>query len=158
MSGGVLGLDLAASYGWAYVDHTGAYVASGHRQVAADSSLGRRAYYLKQSICDLITEYAPDWIAIEAPIHAGKITHFRTARSLYVYAGAAEEVSYLRELGFIEFPRSTCCKAVLGFGNAKKEDGVKFARSLKPSLQSDDEADAILVALTGHKRRIARAA
>lgn len=158
MQRGVLGLDLAANYGWAYVDGQGRYVASGHAKVAADTNLGRRAYFLRQAIADLVTDYRPDWIAIEAPIHAGKMTHLRTARSLYVYAAAAEEVAYLRELGFIEFPRSTCCKAVLGFGNAKKPDGLAFARGFKPSLQSDDEADAILVALTGHTRRTARAA
>ena len=153
MSGGCLGLDLAAAWGWSYIDATGRFVASGHQKVAPGTSLGRRAYFLKQAILDLVTEHNPAWIAIEKPIHAGKMTHFATARALYVYAAAAEEVAYLREIGFHEFARSTCCKEVLLDGRAKKPDGVAFAKTLKPTITSDDEADAILVALTCHRHR-----
>jgi Holliday junction resolvasome RuvABC endonuclease subunit len=154
MRGGILGLDLAGRTGWCYVDAAGFYVASGHFKLTPATPLGGRVFYLRQKISDLATERTPDWIAIEKPIHNGGRTGLAVARALYSYAAAAEEVAYLHEIGFMEFARSTCCKVILGSGRAKKPDAVAFARRLKPSITSEDEADSILVGLTCHRHRV----
>lgn len=149
----ILALDLARHYGWAVVDAAGQYVASGARELPTAPTSGAQMHMLSMSIADLIDEYAPEWVAIEKPIHTGKFTSFQTARNLYSYAAIAGMVAHIRELGFVEIGRSTCCKLVLGDGRAKKAAGVVFARQFKPLLNSDDEADAVLVAMAAHKLR-----
>lgn len=158
MSGGVIGLDLAQRYGWAAVDVYGRLTASGHRDLRSDLSLGERCHQLTMSIADLVTEYRPDFLAIEKPIHAGRFTAFATARALYAYAACAEMVAHIHQVGYAELARSTCTKRVLGNGRADKAAGVLFARHFKPLLNSDDEADAILVAFAAHGMREGRAA
>lgn len=149
----ILAFDLARRYGWAVVDSNGAYVASGCRELAALVLDGEQYHRLALSIADLVDQYAPEWIAVEKPIHTGRTTSIQTARALYCYAGIAAMTAYLREIGYVELARSSCCKQILGSGLATKADGVAFARQYKPGLASEDEADAILVALTAHKSR-----
>ncbi len=148
MTHGVLGLDLAKSYGWAYVSDDGHYVASGHR-VLRTVDRGEAAQQLQLSISDLVTEFAPDFIAIEKP-HS---PHYGAARNLFGYATIAHLVAHVRELGFAELGRAECYKSVVGKGNAKKAAAVEWARQFKPLLNSDDESDAILVAFAAHKLR-----
>jgi Holliday junction resolvasome RuvABC endonuclease subunit len=147
LAGGVLGLDLARSYGWAYLDPQGRYVASDHRHL--DGKLGEKSHHLHLSIADLVTRYSPDWVAVEQP-HS---PHYGAARTLFAYAAIAALVAHVRECGYVELGRAECCKAVLGAGRISKEDGIHYCQRFKPSLTSDDEADAILVALTAHQRR-----
>lgn len=148
MTHGVLGLDLAAKYGWAYVSDDGRYVASGHRELRA-ADHGARAHQLQLSISDLVTEFAPDFIAVEKP----NSHHYGAARSLFGYATIAHWVAHVRELGYAELVRGECYKSVVGKGNAKKIAAVEWARQFKPLLNSDDEADAVLVAFAAHKMR-----
>lgn len=147
-AGGVLGLDLARDWGWAVVDANGNYVASGHRKLTG-ADRGQEAHQLSMSIADLVTEYVPDWIVIEKP-HSH---HYGAARNLFGYATVAHHVAHIRQLGFHEIARADAYKRVVGKGNAEKVAGVIFARQFKPLLNSDDEADAILVAMAGHKLR-----
>lgn len=154
LSGGVLGLDLARKYGWAYVDATGAYVASGHRELSAADPIGRQMHRLSMSIADLIDEFHPEWVAVEKPILTGKFTSFDTAVKLMGYAAVASLVAEVREVGFQAVPRSSACKAVVGKGKIAKAEGVLHVRQhYEPLCNSDDQADAILVALTAHKWR-----
>ena len=148
--GGVLGLDLARAWGWAVVDAQGAYVASGHRMLRGNDR-GQNAHQLSLSIADLVTEYAPDWLIIEKP-HS---PHYGAARNLFGYAMVAHHVAHIRELGFQEIARADAYKRVVGKGNAKKVSGVLYGRQFKPLLNSDDESDAILVAMAGHQMRSA---
>jgi len=145
---GVLGLDLARKYGWAYISPNGTYIASGHR-LLSNGSRGEQANQLQNSIADLVTEYGPDWIAIEKP-HS---PHYGASRNLFGYAMIAHWVAHIRELGFVELSRSECYLSIVGKGNAKKASGVLFGRQFKPLLNSDDESDAILVAMAAHKLR-----
>ena len=146
---GVLGLDLARKYGWAIVDADGSYVASGHRELINTADRGHQAHQLANSIADLVTEYAPDWIAVEKP----NSRHYGAARNLFGYAMIAHMVAHIRELGFVEIVRSDAYKRVVGRGDAAKLVGVMFGRQFKPLLNSDDESDAILVAMAAHKMR-----
>jgi Holliday junction resolvasome RuvABC endonuclease subunit len=145
---GVLGLDLAAKYGWAYVDSAGRYVASGHRELRK-ADRGACAHQLQQSISDLVTEFCPDFIAVEKP----NSRHYGAARNLFGYATVAHWVAHVRELGYAELVRGECYRLVVGKGNAQKIAGVEWARQFKPLLNSDDESDAILVAFAAHKLR-----
>jgi len=146
--GGILGLDLAKEWGWAVVDPDGKYVASGNRKLRG-TDRGEDAYQLALSVSDLITEYAPDWVIIEKP-HS---PHYGAARNLFGYAMVAHHVAHIRQLGFQEIARADAYKRVVGKGNAKKVAGVLFGRQFKPLLNSDDESDAILVAMAGHQFR-----
>lgn len=148
LAGGILGLDLALKYGWAVVDPCGRYVASGHRSLRIGDR-GEQAHQLSQAIADLVTEYGPDWIAIEKP-HS---PHYGAARNLFGYAMIAAQIAHIRELGFYELSRAECYLSMVGKGNAKKVAGVTFGRQFKPLLNSDDESDAILVAMAAHKLR-----
>lgn len=152
--GGILGCDLARRWGWAYVGPDGRYIASGHRELRNGAERGEQAHQLAMSIADLVTEYAPDWIAIEKP-HS---PHYGASRNLFGYAIVAHMVAHIRELGFVEIGRTDAYKAVVGQGNAQKISGVMFARQFKPLLNSDDEADAVLIAMAAHKRRSMRRA
>ena len=147
-SGGILGLDLAKQWGWAVVDADGHYVASGHRKLCGIDR-GQDAHQLSLSIADLITEFGPDWVIIEKP-HS---PHYGAARNLFGYAIVAHLVAHIRQIGFHEIARADAYKRVVGSGNAKKVDGVLYGRQFKPLLNSDDESDAILVAMAGHQQR-----
>lgn len=147
--GGVIGLDLARLWGWAAVDHDGVYLGSGHRSILAGASRGAQAQQLQLAVADLVTRFRPTQIAIEKP-HSH---HYGASRNLFGYAMVAHWVAHIRELDFIELGRSECYLSVVGKGNAKKLSGVMFARQFKPLLNSDDEADAILVAMHAHKLR-----
>lgn len=154
MRSGILGLDLARKYGWAYIGPDGGYIESGARELDSAAPIGEQMHRLSMSISDLIDEFAPDWVAIEKPIHGGKFTAFGTALKLYGYAAVAAMVTHIHELGFVQLQRSSCCKAILGSGKAKKADGIAYVRrNFVPLCNSDDQADAILVALTAHKMR-----
>lgn len=148
MTAGVLGLDLAKSYGWAVVGQDGAYVDSGHRMLTG-TDRGQHAHQLALAVADLVTEHSPDWIAIEKP-HS---PHYGASRNLFGYAMVAHMVAHIRELGFVEIARADAYKRVVGKGNAKKVSGVLFGRQFKPLLNSDDESDAILVAMAAHQMR-----
>jgi len=147
--GGVLGLDLARKWGWAAIGPGGDYVASGHRALRVGADRGEQAHQLQNSIADLVTKYGPDWIAIEKP-HS---PHYGASRNLFGYAMIAHWVAHIRELGFVELSRAECYLSIVGKGNAKKASGVLFGRQFKPLLNSDDESDAILVAMAAHKLR-----
>jgi len=152
--GGVLGLDLACKWGWAYVEPLdGAYAASGHRKLWIGDH-GQQAHQLAMAIADLVTEYAPDWIAIEKP----NSHHYGASRALFGYATIAAMVAHIREVGFVEITRADAYKRIVGAGNAKKISGVMFGRQFKPLLNSDDESDAILIALAAHQMRERKAA
>jgi Holliday junction resolvasome RuvABC endonuclease subunit len=148
MTAGVIGLDLARKYGWAYISRDGEYIASGH-EALPQTERGHQAHCLQLKIADLVQEYCPHWIAIEKP-HSH---HYGASRNLFGYAMVAHMVAHIRELGFVEIARSEAYKSVVGKGNAKKVSGVEFGRQFKPLLNSDDESDAILIALAAHKMR-----
>lgn len=149
---GVLGLDLAARWGWAYIGPDGSYRKSGVRQLRASDGRGERMHVLMTSIADLVTRFGPDFVVVEAPI---KRTGYPTARSLYGYAACAEIVAHVREVGYAEMTRAECLQLV-GTQKGGKAPGVSFCRQFKPDLTDDNEADAILVALAAHERRESR--
>jgi Holliday junction resolvasome RuvABC endonuclease subunit len=147
---GTLGLDLARAWGWAVVSPSGEYVASGHRSLGNAPGRGGQAHQLAMAIADLVTEFGPQFIAVEKP----NSQHYGAARNLFGYAMVAEMVAHIRELGYVEIVRGQAYLAVVGKGNAKKLSGVLFGRQFKPLLNSDDESDAILVAMAAHKMRV----
>lgn len=148
----ILALDLAQSFGWCVVNRSGEYVASGHQSLP-NTHRGKRLYELRKCLEELIDIYQPDWMAVEKPVSH----HYGAARNLFSFAGLAELLAEDYSLGYIELNRSECYKAVLGAGNAGKVSGIVYARQFKPLLNSDDESDAVLVAMAAHKMRSANA-
>lgn len=149
----ILALDLGFLYGYAVIGPTGAIAASGARKLRGNAG-GARLACLHNSLCDLVTEYAPEHIAIEKPIHRGGQTGFPVARALYEYAGVAALIAHWRELGFVEINRASAYKVVLGRGNAKKEQALAYVREVLGIVDaSQDQADAIIVGLAVHRDR-----
>jgi Holliday junction resolvasome RuvABC endonuclease subunit len=151
-TGNILALDLAAKFGYAVVDHAGFYCTSGHR-ILTSTDRGRRLHQLALSLNDLIDEFGAEFIAIERPIHSGPRTSLNTARALYGYTGVAEMVAHVREIGFVEIPRADALKRALGKGRAEKAECVAWCQQFKAGLSSEDEADAILVAMAAAEYR-----
>ena len=144
----ILGLDLGNQWGWAVVDHRGVYKCSGHRSLGSYEE-GPQAHKLSMAIADLIDEYHATALWIEKPVSR----HYGAQRRLFGYATIAAVVAHLHQIDYGEINRSAAYLAVVGKGNAPKLDGVLFGRRYKPLLNSDDEGDAILVALAAHKLR-----
>ena len=145
----ILGLDLGASHGWAVVDRFGAYVRSGHRKFTTVHDLGAQVHQLSMSISDLCDEFGIEAVWVEAPTSR----NYLAQRRLFAYPAVAAWVAHVKELAYDEIFHNQACKLLIGKGNATKTDGVIYARQFKPLLNSDDEADAILVALAAHKLR-----
>jgi Holliday junction resolvasome RuvABC endonuclease subunit len=150
----ILGLDCGHNWGWAVVDDRGAYVRSGHRQLPADLDLGPSCHRFSMAIGDLIDEFAITSVWAEKPVSQ----HYRAQRRLFAYPAIAALIAHLHLAGYHEINRSEAYRTLLGKGDAPKLSGVLFGRQYKPLLNSDDEGDALLVALAGYKLSEARRA
>jgi Holliday junction resolvasome RuvABC endonuclease subunit len=150
----ILGLDCGAAYGWAVVDDLGAYVRSGHRELPSGLDLGPSCHRFSMSIADLIDEFGITLVYAEKPVSQ----HYGAQRRLFAYPAIAALIAHLHHADYREINRSEAYLAVVGKGNAPKLSGVLFGRQFKPLLNSDDEGDAILVALAAHKLRERRQA
>lgn len=145
-----LGLDLGAKFGWAVVhSSSGLYVRSGHRELPAGLDYGQAAHRLSMCIADLIDAHSVTSVWIEKPVSQ----HYGAQRRLFGYATVAHLVAHLHHADSHEINRSEAYLAMVGKGNAPKFKGVLFGRQFKPLLNSDDESDAILVAMAAHKLR-----
>lgn len=145
----ILGLDCGAAYGWAVVNLVGGYVRSGHRELPPGLDLGPSCHRFSMSVADLIDEFRIRLVFAEKPVSP----HYGAQRRLFAYNAVAALVAHLHHAEYREINRSEAYLAVVGKGNAPKLDGVLFGRRYKPLLNSDDEGDAILVALAAHKLR-----
>jgi hypothetical protein len=92
----------------------------------------------------MISEHKVRGIIYESPIHAGGKTSFKTARLLYALAETIEDVARKRVLWCAENGRSSAYKAVVGKGNATKEEARDHLRALGFDPQTLDESDAII--------------
>ncbi|MDP6674335.1 MAG: crossover junction endodeoxyribonuclease RuvC [Gammaproteobacteria bacterium] len=145
----ILGIDPGSRItGYGIVDTNGAttrYVASGCLKLGAgEFSRCLREIFLR--ISDLVSEYAPNHIAIEQVfVHknadsALKLGHARAAAICATFAGGA---------AFHEYAAREIKQAVVGSGGAEKhqiQHMVKAILTLE-SLPVSDEADALAVAL-----------
>jgi Holliday junction resolvasome RuvABC endonuclease subunit len=149
--GGVLGLDLAAAWGWALIGGQRKLVDSGHRAFTLHYPIATRCLKLGAAIADLAAQFEPAAIVIEKPIST-RTTSYWTLRALMSFATKAEEIAIARQIRFFELPRSSCCLHLLGqgHGNAKKPESLAWVQEhWSGKVTSFDEADAVLVALTG---------
>lgn len=147
----VLGLDVSMnSTGWAvlsYEDGVVRYVDSGIVKANTKLSHGRRLKNQRAKFEEIIDRYPPTYVAREA----GFSRHIKSTQVLFKAYGVAEE--FFAENDLVEKAASTIKKVVAGNGKASKgqvEDAVREQLGLGEDFefQSDDESDAIAIALT----------
>ena len=150
--------------GWGVIEVAGSkltHVANGVIVTLASQSLGMRLAALHHGICAVLTEHAPDAVAVEQafiardPLAALKLGHARAIALL-----AAAEAG----LTIAEYAPNHIKKSVVGVGHADKIQVQAMVRRLLPAVcfESADAADALACAiahahLAGTHARIAAA-
>lgn len=146
----VLGLDVSMnSTGWAVLLNDNGnvqYVDSGVIKVNTKQTHGQRLRQQRNSFKGIVEKYNPKFVAREA----GFSQHRKSTQALFKAYGVAEE--FFSELNLVEYPASTIKKYVTGKGKANKEEVEESIRKILGlqdyEFASDDESDAIAVALT----------
>lgn len=151
--GVLLALDQATNTGWA-VGEIGQPFVTTPVEIAAGGARARLLAsgtvrtggtdVMRAWLMGTVTAYGVRGIIYESPIHAGGRTSFKTARRLYALAEAIEDVARQRVLWCAENARSSAYKAVVGRGNARKEEARDHLRALGFAPATLDESDAII--------------
>lgn len=118
------------------------------------SNLDNQALKLKkifEQISELIEEYSPDEVALEAPFYGQNV---QVALKLGRAQGVAMLAALTREIPISEYAPRKIKQVVTGNGNASKEQVAKMLETLLEfSLKEDvslDATDALAVALCHH--------
>jgi Holliday junction resolvasome RuvABC endonuclease subunit len=142
----ILCLDIATVTGWAVSQpgRNGPLYGS-HRIVegAVGEDMGHAFAAFRDWLNDMISVHAPDEVWYETPIPSKNALH--TMRLLMCLPAFAEELAHRRSIPCFEQGSSTARKAILGRGNAKKPDVVRWAVLKGYSPQDDNAADALLL-------------
>lgn len=150
----VLGIDPATKCGWALLDN-GARVASGTWDLSTKQheSKGMRFLKLERFLEEAITNSKPDLVAFEMTGHLKG-----HANEVYFgIVGIIKLVCERHELDYTSIQNSEVKKLATGVGNANKQAMV-LAAKLRWGLSgnpTEDEADALWVALAGSDRLVA---
>lgn len=155
----LLGLDPGlGTTGWGLIAADGnrlAHIANGHIRTDSKLPLATRLLALDAGLTDLILEHRPDGAAVEEVFvnsNPRSTLKLGQARGV-VLLGAARSGM---EVG--EYTPSVIKKAVVGVGNASKDQVHAMVQRLLPGVKiaSADAADALAVAIT-HAHHVATA-
>lgn len=138
----VLALDLATTTGFAFRDDSGD-ICSGTEtfQVKRGESPGIRFLRFARWLAKMHTSHHFDVVSFERPHHRGG----PSTEVLVGLATRAQEFAAEHDLEHSTVETSTLKLWATGRGNAGKPDMVEAAQKWVPGVESDDEADAILV-------------
>lgn len=151
-----LGLDVSMnSTGWAVLSFDGSsikYVDSGIIKANTKQSHGLRMRKQRNVFEEIMTKYPTDNVAREA----GFSRHIKSTQILYKIYGVTEE--FFAENNLVEIAPTTIKKLVTGNGRADKDQIEFFVRDkiVLPDgfeFQSDDESDAVAIALSLIEKR-----
>ena len=155
VAGRWIGLDISSTTsGWAVVDSPSAgpvLVASGIIRMSRKpkDSIGLRLERLFDSLVPVLKEYRPE----RATLEAGYLKHGIAMLKIAEARGVALLVCQGAGVAVDEIPPATVKKAIGGHGNADKdrmESAVRtICRGCPATFASDDESDAVSVALYG---------
>ena len=150
----ILGVDpgtWVAGYG--IIDASGdktSLVACGALVAPANTGIPERLSYLYKQLCDIISRYQPEAVAVETPFVS---ENARTALAI----GKAQAVALLAAanlgLPVYEYPPAQVKLAVASNGNASKEQVQEMVRlhlNLSEAPEPADAADALAVAICHH--------
>lgn len=145
----VLGLDVSMnSTGWAVLSVKGnivRYVDSGIIKVNTKKPHSKRLTHQREEFQRIVDEYPVTYVARES----GFARFIKATQVLFKAYGVAEE--FFSDKDIVEYAASSIKKVVTGNGKATKgevEKAVTKELNIKKKFKSDDESDAVAVALT----------
>lgn len=144
----VVGLDLAEKLGMCVIngDTKQLMFSTSIKLSKADGE--NRLVHLYKLLNKVIEKFSPDEVAIEDVFLPAK-TSPRTPISLGELRGVARLCAAEHDLPVFFYPPRKVKMAITGFGNASKEDIVKWVESeFSIKVRDDNEADAISIAWT----------
>lgn len=131
------------------------YVECGVLKVPAAASMPARLYKIADALAEVIAEFAPVEMALEAAFHG---VNASSALKLGLARGAIMVVGVQHGLDIHEYPPARVKKAVAGDGRATKaeiQDRVRLLCRLRRA-PSSDAADALALAICHGQRAITR--
>ncbi len=153
----VLGVDPGTRVvGYGLIDLAGPvirYVECGVLKLPTDEAMPLRLHRLSVGLSEVVTEFSPTVMAIEAAFHG---VNAMSALKLGQARGAIMAMAVGRGLEVHEYPPATVKKAVAGHGRATKAEMQARVRLLCHLQRepSSDAADALAIALCyGHTGR-----
>ncbi len=153
----VLGVDPGTRVvGYGLIDLVGprvSYIECGVLKLPTDEAIPQRIHRLTVALAEVVSEFAPAVMAIEAAFHG---VNAMSALKLGQARGAIMTMAIDRGLEVHEYPPATVKKAVAGHGRATKAEIQARVRLLCHLRRepSSDAADALAIALCyGHTGR-----
>ena len=144
----VVGLDLAEKMGLCVMDGATKQILFSSTVKLSKASENDRLIHLYRLLNKVIEKFSPDEVAIEDVFLPAK-TSRRTPIALGELRGVARLCAAEHDLPVFFYPPRKVKLAITGYGNASKEDIIKFVKGeFNVSVKDDNEADAISIAWT----------
>lgn len=148
LHGTILALDLATRLGWAMcpIGNAPSQITFGeHVLPSTGNDIGKFICAFEDWLGATIDTECLSLVVFEAPILPQR-TQLSTIRKLYGLATEAERVCRRRAVRVEEARMQTVRKAIIGKGNAQKEDTMRVCRLVYGlPVRTDNEADACAV-------------
>lgn len=131
--------------GYCMLDFEGKPIGHGVYQLADKSgaAIDDRILTAHNILCDLLDEYMPDVVAIEAPF----AVRSTSAIPLAQVNGVLKLTAKLRGIQSVNVPPMSAKKRLTGKGNANKTEMIEAAKPIIGDV-SEHTADALAIALT----------
>ena len=153
----ILGLDPGLRRtGWGVIESAGAslhYVASGACRIPSNLALADRLAALHRAVADIVAGHAPDETAVEQTfVNANPDATLKLGQA----RGVVLCVPALAGCTVAEYAPNQIKKSVVGSGHAEKQQIRAMVSMLLPraTFDSDDEADALAVAICHAHHRL----
>ena len=153
----ILGLDPGLRRtGWGVIESAGAslrYVASGACRIPSNLALADRLAALHRAVADIVAGHAPDETAVEQTfVNANPDATLKLGQA----RGVVLCVPALAGCAVAEYAPNQIKKSVVGSGHAEKQQIRAMVSMLLPraTFDSDDEADALAVAICHAHHRL----
>lgn len=144
----VVGLDLAEKMGLCVINGTTKQLLFSSTIKLSKADSESRLVHLHKLLNKVIEKFSPSEIALEDVFLPAK-TSPRTPISLGELRGVARLCAAEHELPVFFYPPRKVKMAITGYGNASKEDIIKWVEAeFNISVKDDNEADAISIAWT----------
>lgn len=133
----VLALDIATATGWCTATASGEW----NFKAKNDETQGIRLIRFKAKLNEILTAEKITLVAFEQAFSSGKFPNQLGVELI----GVMKIVCMERGVEYKSYPPTTIKKHATGNGQASKETMVLAAQKFKPSIKSNNEADAILL-------------
>ncbi len=144
----VVGLDLAEKMGLCVMDGATKQILFSSTVKLSKTSENDRLIHLYRLLNKVIEKFSPNEVAIEDVFLPAK-TSRRTPIALGELRGVARLCAAEHNLPVFFYPPRKVKLAITGYGNASKDDIIKFVKGeFNVSVKDDNEADAISIAWT----------